>query len=173
MPDEHIAHNAHAAHDAVATDNLERGRYINTPVSTHPDHVIELELNALLGAPAPADWHDPAMLVLRRSKLERAACNAAEAMIELLVRLRDERARSVHMDEGGCVLACVDVMFALHRALTAYTHNTLLYDGEAVARDAITQVHGRGVAALTMFTLDELRALITREMQALPWPDAE
>ena len=62
-----------------------------------------------------------------------------------------------------------DATISLHRGLVAYRHGTLRYDGEEVAREAIMHTHGAGVATLTMMSLDELRALITREMQALPW----
>jgi hypothetical protein len=89
-------------------------------------------------------------------------------MVELLVRLKDERARGTHMDEGGCVLACTDAVLDLHRALVAYTRDTLRHDGENVARETIVKMYGAGVAALTMRSLDELRSLIVHEMRALP-----
>jgi hypothetical protein len=139
----------------------------DTNTSTSDNQAVEVELNALLGTPTPDDWNDPAMLVSRTSKLQHAARGAGEGMIELLVRLRDERAHDVHLHEGGCVTLCVDVMFALHRALITYQRTTLRFDGEDVAHDAITRTHGVGVTALVLRALAELRILITREMQAL------
>jgi hypothetical protein len=141
-----------------------------TSVSTPENQALTLRLNALLDDPTPDDWDDPTMLAWRVSKLERAACSAADAMIELLVRLRDERARDVHIREGGCVLTSTDAMFKLHRAMGDYQSTTLRQDGEKVTREAIEGVHGNGVAALTMRALAELRRLIVHEMQVLQWP---
>jgi hypothetical protein len=129
---------------------------------------IELRLNELLGTPTPDDWNDPIAIAQRVVKLETTACDAGESMIELLVRLKDERARDVHLHEHGCVLSCTDAMLNLHRALVTYTRDTLRHDGEDIARDAITRTHGAGVTALTMRALAELRVLLVNEMRSLP-----
>jgi hypothetical protein len=68
------------------------------------------------------------------------------------------------MNKGNCVLTATDALFALHCALVVYNRDTLRYDGEVVARESITKLHGRGVAALTMRSLAELRLLIVNEM---------
>jgi hypothetical protein len=141
---------------------------MNTYVSIPVDPSNELRLNQLLNMPTPENWHDPVMLASRIDKLKHAACDAAESMVEVLVRLRDERARDVHLHEHGCVLLATDAMVSLHRALVSYQRDTLLFDGEAVAREAVIRGHGVGVAALVLRALAELRILITREMQALP-----
>jgi hypothetical protein len=154
-----------AAVPSTAAGERADGVYTDTPATDN--QAIEVKLNALLGTPTPDDWRDPVMLASRTAKLQRAACDAGETMIELLVRLRDERARDVHLREGGCVYGCVDVMFNLHRALASYQHATLRHDGEDIARDAITRTHGVGVTALTMRALAELRVLIVNEMQSL------
>jgi hypothetical protein len=142
----------------------------NTPtqaaLSSNPE--IQLRLNELLGDASPDDWHDAHMVALRTCALEATARDAAEGMAELLVRLNDERSRGEHLGETGCVYHCVDTTHRLHRALVAYRHDTLRHDGEEIAYNTVTQSHGRGVAALTMRALAELRLLITREMQSLP-----
>jgi hypothetical protein len=125
-------------------------------------------LNAMLGTPSPADWDDPLMLTPRRSMLEHAANDAAEALIEMLVRLKDERARDVHLTEGGSVTSCTSAMLTLHRALVSYQLCTLRRDGETVSYETITRVHGAGVTTLVMRALAELRCLIVHEMQTLP-----
>jgi hypothetical protein len=137
--------------------------------ATPADPALTLRLNALLDTPSPANWDDPALLALRRSELEHAAVGAAESLIEMLVRLRDERARAVHLREGGCVASCTRSMLMLHRALVGYRRDTLRSDGEAVSRETIACVHGSGVMELVMRALGELRGLITARMQALPW----
>jgi hypothetical protein len=119
-----------------------------------------------LDTPTPEDWSDPVMTSLRTHRLERAASVAAEAMVELLVRLHDERARCVHMNEGNSVLTCNDAMFGLRRELVAYRRDTLRLDGETIAYETMVKAHGAGVAALTLRSLAELRRLITHEMRA-------
>jgi hypothetical protein len=88
-------------------------------------------------------------------------------MIELLVRLKDERARDVHLTERGCVTSCTSAMVDLHRTLVAYRRDTLRLDGEDASCETIARAHGAGVAALTMRALAELRELITNEMRAV------
>jgi hypothetical protein len=128
---------------------------------------IEIALNELLGTPTPDDWGDPSAQLRRKRALEQAACNAGEAMVELLVRLNAERAQNIHMHEGKCVLTAVDTQFTLHRALTDYRRRTLEANGEMVAREAITRAYGGGISLLTWNALVGLRELITNEMQML------
>jgi hypothetical protein len=130
---------------------------------------LTLWLNALLDTPTPDDWDNPLMLALRQAALEHAATDAAEALIEMLVRFKDERARGMHLHEGGSVTSCTSAMLTLHRALVSYQLCTLRRDGEDFSHETITRVHGAGVAALVMRALGELRVLITHEMQTLPW----
>jgi hypothetical protein len=99
--------------------------------------------------------------------LRSTALRAADAMTELLTRLPGEKRLGTHMHEAGCVLTCVDATFALHRALVAYQHGTLSYDGLDVARASIAQTHGAGVAKLVRRSLDELRQRLVAEMQSL------
>jgi hypothetical protein len=174
MPDQHTAHAPKTVErdpdDEVETEVDAAGAHCDNgqALTRAPENAaIELQINALLDDPSPADWNDPVMVSLRTRMLERVACKAGEAMIELLVRLHDERARDVHMREGNCVLTCTDALFKLHRALCVYTRDTLRHDGEEVARDAIVRVHGAGVAVLTKASLDEVRKLIIHEMRAV------
>jgi hypothetical protein len=132
------------------------------------DPALTLRLNTLLDTPTPDDWDNPLMLASRQAALEHAATDAAEALIEMLVRLQDERARDVHLTEGGCVMSCTDAVLALHRVLVSYRRCTLRSDGETVSCETITQAHGAGVATLVLRALGELRGLITHEMQTLP-----
>jgi hypothetical protein len=124
---------------------------------------LELRLSELLGDRTPDDWDDPTAVALRISTLEHAAHDAADGMVELLVRLKEERKQGVHMSEGGCVFDCTNATFQLHRALTTYRMGTLRHDGEHLAYDSIARAYGRGVASLVMRALAELRILITRD----------
>jgi hypothetical protein len=136
------------------------------PAPAPESAAIEITLNALLDTPTPDDWNDPVMTSLRTNTLAYTASRAGECMIELLVRLYDERSRDVHMHEGNCVLTTTDALFGLHRALCAYTRDTMRHDGEVVACGAITRAHGAGIATLTMHALAELRGLIAIEMRS-------
>jgi hypothetical protein len=137
------------------------------PVGITQKEAVELRLDALLDDPVPADWHDPTARARRLDILNTVALKAGDAMVELLARLPDERRLGVHMDEGRCVLTCVDATFALHRALVAYQRGTLRFDGLDVAYQSIIQTHGAGVAQLVRRSLDELRQRLVAEMQSL------
>jgi hypothetical protein len=89
--------------------------------------------------------------------LGQAAGAAAEAMIEFLTRLGEERRLGTHLREGGCVLNCTDAMIALHRAIVTFQRDSVRYDGLDVASAAIENEYGAGVADLVMFSLASLR----------------
>ena len=81
-----------------------------TPEAAHPQELapqvaMQIAIDHLLDDPPPDDWNDPVMRALRTRRLEGIALAAGEAMVELLVRLHDERQRGVHMNEGSAVLA--------------------------------------------------------------------
>jgi hypothetical protein len=135
-------------HIGTGLDNEIAADAARTPAPEPKHAALEIALNAMLDTPTPDDWNAPMMTSLRTNTLVYTASRAGEAMIELLVRLHDERARDVHMHEGNSVLTATDALFGLHRALCAYVRDTLRHDGEAIARDAITRAHGAGVAAL-------------------------
>ena len=157
------------SHVEPATPAGERTSRSATDSAVPADPALTLRLNTLLDTPTPDDWDNPLMLASRQAALEHAATDAAEALIEMLVRLQDERERDVHLTEGGCVMSCTNAMLTLHRALVSYQLCTLRCDGETLSYETITRVHGAGVAALVMRALGELRGLITHEMQTLPW----
>jgi hypothetical protein len=140
---------------------------MHTPAYTSSDPVAEMRLYELLGERVPPDWCDPETILLRTNNLARVACAAAESMIEMLVRLRDERAKGVHMNPDGCVYTATTAIHDLHRALIAYRRDTLRLDGEAIVQKAMVNAHGAGIAGLTLRSLAELRGLITNEMRAV------
>jgi hypothetical protein len=130
---------------------------------TDPSVAVQLAIDRLLGTEVPEDWHDPEMVAVRTATLERAAVVAGEGMVELLARLRDERARSVHLAEGGCVLTSVDGLIALHRALVHYQHEVpQRRDGLFRAHAAIEADLGAGIADLTLASLGRLRGELDR-----------
>jgi hypothetical protein len=90
---------------------------------------------------------------------------AGHGMVELLTRLRDERARGGPPSRGG-LRTPRWTLIALYRALNAYQHEVpQRRDGLFVARHAIEAAHGVGVADLTMAALSEMRAEIFGEME--------
>jgi hypothetical protein len=123
------------------------------PPVTEPDHAIA----ALFDQPIPHDARDPQAIAQRVDVLGQAAAAAAEAMIEFLTRLGEERRLGTHVREGGCVLNCTDTMIALHRAIVTFQREGVRYDGLDVARAAIERDYGSGVADLVMFSLASLR----------------
>jgi hypothetical protein len=164
-PVKNVALETRLRHDEAGNTQMHPHSHVPAPnPGMLEDIESQLQLNALLNDASPDDWNDPLAYIQRVRALERAALVAGETMIELLVRLPDERARDEHMRENGCVMTCVDATHALHRALVTYTHCTLRRDGEVVARETIMREHGAGVAALVARSLAELRALITTEM---------
>jgi hypothetical protein len=127
---------------------------------------VRLAINTLLGTPAPEDRDDPEMVKVRAAKLERVAVAAGEAMIEFLTRLRDERARDVHLTATGCVTLLVDALFALHHRLARFSIEApQRRDGLDVVRQAIEQAQGLGVADLVMSSLAVVRAEIAKDMR--------
>ena len=105
---------------------------------TVDDIRIEIEIDALLDDPVPADWHEPAARAARRERLTDTACQAARATVELLVHNRMALARGVQIRaDDAPVVAMARATEALHLALVRYRHDTRLQDGPEVARCAM------------------------------------
>ena len=135
---------------------------------------IEIEIDALLDDPVPADWREPAARAARREQLTDTACQAARATVELLVHNRMALARGVQVRaDDAPVVAMARATEALHRALVRYRHDTRLQDGLEVVQGAMAAEAGPGVAAVATELLTRLWADLTERMLAIGPPRAD
>jgi hypothetical protein len=111
----------------------------------------------------PADWQDPAAIIRRTERLVAHAHLAAEAMVEMLLRVPEEHKAGLNTTRAdGYVMASSKALFALECARHKYVDETLKYDGPALIDDAIGRSHGAAIAVLTQKGLQVIRDAIER-----------
>jgi hypothetical protein len=74
----------------------------------------------LLGNTPVPGYDDPRVIEGRPAELAAAAVRTGELFVELLVRLRAERANGMHMSETGCVTLASNALLALHKAMVRW-----------------------------------------------------
>jgi hypothetical protein len=121
----------------------------------------------VLGIELVAGFNDPYVIEGRRAELVHAALKAGDAMTEVLVRLKDERASGTHMSETGCITLASKALFDLHKAAQRFREvrsDTDLRE-EGVIAQAIFDQHGPGIAGIVTRALGNLR----HEMRKIPF----
>jgi hypothetical protein len=130
------------------------------------EHAVEIAIEALLGFPVPPDWADPQARAQRTETLRVAARLAARMAVENQVHARLCTSRNTTVrPEDRQVADLFGALLGLHRALCAYQHDTLLYDGGEVVMNAMEDEAGAGIAASTDGLLTGLGNDLTEAMR--------
>jgi hypothetical protein len=124
----------------------------------------------------PVDWQDAAAVIRRTERLVAYAHHAAEALVEMLLRVpEDQRSGRDPLRGDGYVVASSEALFALECARHKYVNETLRYDGPTLIDDAVGRSHGRAVAMLTQKGLEAVRDAVERMSweKATPGPHTD
>jgi hypothetical protein len=126
------------------------------------------KIEALLGNDPVPGAHDPVVIDGRLHELAATAHKTGELFVELLVRLRDEQARGVHMGSDGCVTKAASALFDLHKAAQGYREVRLdnMPREEGVIAQAVHAQHGPGITGIVMKALKSWRDAVSR----MPFP---
>jgi hypothetical protein len=104
----------------------------------------------------------------RLHELAATAIRTGELFVELLVRLRAEQARNLHMGPDGCLTKAASSLYSLHRAAQRYREvrrDDDLHEFDLIGQ-AINQQHGPGITALVLKALGAWREAVSK----LPFP---
>jgi hypothetical protein len=163
---------AHPLNPLAATELTETEQAAELPPSI-PDVVLppvdprKFACFARIYGPVPDDVRDPQAMRRRVEALSHVACATGAAVIELLLRVGEERRLGTHLRDGSATMAACSASISLHQAIIRFQHEGQRRDGLDIARAAVESEHGAGVADLVMLFLARLRDDLLAEMRAI------